>query len=73
MKRYFGSWFVRIGLILLLVGSGPLVGFLIYARFGFYADPNPNPVFLGILAWLTFWPSLLLIGIGVWRVQGKVR
>ena len=73
MKRYFGSWFVRIGLILLVVGSGPLVGFMTYARLGFYPDPNPNPVFLGILAGLTFWPSILLIGIGVWRVKGKVR
>ncbi len=73
MKRYFDSWFVRVGLILLLVGSGPLVGFVTYAKLGFYPDPNPNPVSLGILAGLTFWPSLLLIGIGVWRVKREGR
>jgi hypothetical protein len=69
MKRYLRAWFVRIGIILLVVGSGPLVGFLTYAKLGFYHDPNPNPVYLGILAWLTFWPGILLIVFGVWRVK----
>ena len=71
MKRYLHSWFVRIGIILLVVGSGPLVGFLTYAKLGFYRDPNPNPVYLGILAGLTFWPSVLLILLGVWRVKNS--
>jgi hypothetical protein len=71
MKRYWQSWLFRVGIILLVVGSGPLVGFLTYAKLGFYHDPNPNPVYLGILAGLTFWPSVLLIGFGVWRVNRR--
>ena len=69
MKRYLSSWLVRIGLTLLIVGSGPLIGFLVYAKLGFYPDPSPNPVYLGILAGLTFWPSVLLLLIGVWQVR----
>ena len=44
-------------------------GFLTYAKLGFYPDPNPNPVYLGMLAGLTFWPSVLLILFGAWRVK----
>lgn len=71
MKPYFRSRLVRAGIILLILGSGPLVGFLTYAKLGFYHDPNPNPVFLGIPAMLTFWPSILLIGFGILRVNRK--
>lgn len=67
MKRYLRSRLVRIGLFLLILGSGPLAGYMIYARLGSTTDPSPNPVYLGILAWLTFWPSVLLIGWGAWR------
>jgi uncharacterized integral membrane protein len=28
---------------------------------GLLADPNPNPVGLGILAAITFWPSVLMM------------
>jgi hypothetical protein len=69
MKPYLRSWFVRVGIILIVAGSGPLVGFMTYAKLGFSPDPNPNPVYLGILAGLTFWPSVLLIVLGVWRVN----
>lgn len=71
MKPYFRSRLVRAGIILLILGTGPLVGFLTYAKLGFYHDPNPNPVFLGIPAMLTFWPSILLIGFGILRVDRK--
>ncbi len=71
MRAYLKSPFVAVGLILLIVGSGPLIGFNIYADLGFYDDPNPNPVGLGILAWLTFWPSIGLILLGIWRVYRR--
>ena len=35
------------------------------ASLGFTKDPNPNPVMLGILAFLTFWPSVILMLVGV--------
>jgi hypothetical protein len=69
MKPYFRSRLVRAGIILLILGSGPLVGFLLYAKLGFYHDPNPNPVLLGIPAGLTFWPAVILIMFGIARVR----
>ncbi|HTR20735.1 MAG TPA: hypothetical protein VMH88_07765 [Gemmatimonadales bacterium] len=69
MHRYFRSRLVQIGLILLLLGSGPLLAVVLVAKLGLYHDPNPNPVFLGMLAGLTFWPALLLLGLGIWRVR----
>jgi hypothetical protein len=73
MRRYLDSRLVQIGLILLIIGSGPLVGVMLYAKLGFYHDPDPNPVFLGMLAGLTFWPSLILLGAGIWRVRHGTR
>ena len=69
MSAYLRSNYVRAGLILLVLGSGPLIGFMTAAKLGWGTDPDPNPVFLGIAAGLTFWPSLVLIGIGIWRVR----
>ena len=69
--RYLRSWWVRIGLVLLVLGTGPLVGVLVAARLGWGDDPNPNPVLLGMLAAATFWPSIILIGIGVWRTRSR--
>ncbi len=41
------------------------------AWLGVTRDPNPNPVGLGILAVLAFWPSVLLVIVGV--VQSYTR
>lgn len=75
MRDYLRSGWIRAGLVLLVCGSGPLVGFILYAKvgyhFGFYDDPNPNPVGLGIPAMLTFWPSVLMILWGVFRVRRR--
>jgi hypothetical protein len=42
---------------------------MVAAGFGMTSDPNPNPVLFGMLAGLTFWPSLGLIAVGIWRVH----
>jgi hypothetical protein len=47
-----------IGIILFVVGTGPLLAIIIAASLGLTRDPNPNPIFLGILAGLTIWPSV---------------
>ena len=73
MRRYLRARLVQVGLALLILGSGPLVGVLLYARLGLYHDPDPNPVFLGMLAGLTFWPSVILVGVGVWRGRRRDR
>ncbi len=74
MRTYLRSGLVRAGLLLLAIGTGPLVGYVLLAKYGHGAlgvtpDPNPNPVMFGILAMLTFWPSVIMIGIGVLMVR----
>jgi hypothetical protein len=59
------------GLILLLLGSGPLLAVILLAWLGVTNDPDPNPVGFGILAFLTFWPSVILMIVGV--VQSYTR
>jgi len=68
MSRFF--W---IGLVLLCVGTGPLLIVILGAQLGLTRDPNPNPVGFGILALFTFWPSVLLIVVGIVRTLRKRR
>ena len=68
MSRFF--W---IGLALLGVGTGPLLIVILAAQLGLTRDPNPNPVGFGILAVFTFWPSVLLIVVGIVRTLRKRR
>jgi len=68
MSRFF--W---IGLVLLCVGTGPLLIVILAAQLGLTRDPNPNPVGFGILALFTFWPSVLLIVVGIVRTRRKRR
>jgi uncharacterized BrkB/YihY/UPF0761 family membrane protein len=61
------NWTLILGISLLLLGTGPLASYLLAARLGYGDDPNPNPVLLGMLAGLTFYPSLGLIAWGFYR------
>ena len=63
-SRYFVA-----GALLFLIGTGPLLTVILLARLGLTRDPNPNPVGFGILAFLTFLPSVLLMVLGflTWR------
>jgi hypothetical protein len=52
-----------------------LFSVLIAAKLGLTKDPNPNPLGLGILAMLTFWPGLLTaaaVALRVWREKRDV-
>lgn len=73
MRHYLRSWRVRAGIIFLVLGTGPLVSIMVAARLGFTDDPNPNPVYFGMLAGLTFWPSVALIAVGAWRARKALR
>ena len=68
MRRYFKDGWFKAGFILLLLGSGPLWTIVLLAALGLWPDPNPNPIGPGLLFFFTFWPSLILMGIGVARV-----
>jgi len=56
------SKLVRWGLVGLVLGTGPLL--LAVAIAHLKGDPNPNPIGPGILAGVTFWPSLICVLIG---------
>ncbi|MDG1219608.1 MAG: hypothetical protein P8N08_05470 [Flavobacteriaceae bacterium] len=55
----------KIGIIILIIGSGPLFFVMLFAKIGILDDPNPNPIIFGLMAMITFWPSLILILIGI--------
>jgi hypothetical protein len=50
-----------IGLALLILGTGPLLAIGVAAALGLLSDPNPNPIGPGLLAFVTFWPAVILI------------
>ena len=62
-----------VGLVLLCAGTGPLLVVILMPELGLTSDPNPNPVGFGILALFTFWPSVILIVIGIVRTVLKRR
>ena len=63
-----------VGVAVAAVGAAPLLAVIVAAKVGWLDDPNPNPVGLGILAAVTFWPGLALAGAGVaWSVVDAVR
>ena len=68
-RDYLRSRWVRSGLWLLLGGAAPLVFVVLAAAVGLWPDPNPNPVGPGLLFFLTFWPAVACIVVGVVRVQ----
>jgi hypothetical protein len=72
-KRRRISRLLWVGSALFALGSGPLLITILLASLGLTRDPNPNPVGFGILAFFTFWPSVILIVIGIARTISKMR
>jgi len=70
---YLQSRWVRTGIVLLVVGSGPLLFIIGAAAIGLWPDPNPNPIGPGLLFFFTFWPAVLSIAVGVVRVRRARR
>jgi len=69
MRAYLQSGWIKVGLVLLLVGAGPLLFIIVAAAIGLWPDPNPNPIGPGLLFFFTIWPALICIAIGVVRVR----
>ena len=71
MREYLKSMWVRVGLVLLVIGAAPLLTIIFAAALGLWPDPNPNPVGAGLLFALTFWPAIICIVVGVIRVRNR--
>jgi len=69
MNRFFANRLFKIGFWLFVFGSGPLLAIAALASIGLWPDPNPNPVGLGLLAFLTFWPSIICMVIGALKAS----
>lgn len=69
LKQYLQSGWVRLGLLLLVLGSAPLWGIVLLASLGLWPDPNPNPIGPGLLFFFTVWPSVICLVVGIVRVQ----
>jgi hypothetical protein len=69
MREYLQSRLVQVWLGLLILGVGPLLFIIVAAAVGLWPDPNPNPIGPGFLAFLTFWPGVITLGIGIGRVR----
>jgi hypothetical protein len=65
------SRLVRVGLVLLILGTGPLLFIIAAAAVGLWPDPDPNPIGPGLLAAVTFWPAVICIAVGVVRARRR--
>jgi hypothetical protein len=65
------SRLVRVGLVLLILGTGPLLFIIAAAAVGLWPDPDPNPIGPGLLAAVTFWPAVICIAGGVVRARRR--
>jgi hypothetical protein len=54
-----------IGVAVLVLGTGPLLLVILATALGLTDDPNPNPIGPGLLAFVSFWPGVVLTIIGL--------
>ncbi len=69
MNAYLRNRWIRIGLVLVLLGWGPLLAIGFLAAVGLWPDPNPNPIGPGLLFFFTAWPAILCLGVGMVQVR----
>ena len=65
---YFRSKWIRAGLVVLVLGTLPLLAVVVAASLGLTRDPNPNPVGLGLLFFFAGVVACLLVLVGIVRV-----
>ena len=71
MKDYLENRWIRTGAGLVVIGWLPLWAIVFLAAVGLWPDPNPNPVGPGLLFFLTSWPALICLGIGIVQVRRR--
>jgi catechol 2,3-dioxygenase-like lactoylglutathione lyase family enzyme len=70
--RRSGRSLIRLGTIIFVLGTGPLLLIILLAKLGI-GDPNPNPIGPGLLGLLTFCPSVFIIALGLVRLREERR
>lgn len=70
MGRYRNAWTVT-GALFAGLGCGPLLAVGLLAAVGLW--PNANPVGPGLLFFVSFWPALVCLAIGISRGAGQPR
>lgn len=73
VKRLLKNRMFVVGLVVLVLGTAPLLLTLGAAQIGVTSDPNPNPIFFGMIASVTFWSGLIIMGVGLYRTARKAR
>jgi hypothetical protein len=73
VQRYLANRLFKVGFWLFVLGSGPLLLILVLASLGLWPDPNPNPIGPGLLAFLTFWPAVICMGLGALQVRNAPK
>ncbi len=68
--RWSGARLLTVGLVLLVLGTGPFLSLIFLSSIG-VGDPDPNPVGLGLLAFFTFWPAVGMAVAGLVRLVGE--
>ncbi len=71
MNNFLANRWSKIGLALLVLGWGPLGLIVLLAAIGLWPDPDPNPIGLGLLFFVTFWPAVICLGIGWYRSRRR--
>lgn len=65
IAEYLANKWFKIGFWLAVVGWGPLLIVILFAAIGLWPDPDPNPVGPGLLFFLTFWPAVICMVVGI--------
>jgi hypothetical protein len=71
--RWIDNRWIRVGLVLVVLGWGPLWGIVLLAAIGWWPDPNPNPIGPGLLFFFSFWPAVICLALGAWQVRRARR
>jgi len=64
---------VRIGIAVLLTGSAPLIVVIALTVIGFWPAPNRHAQAPGLLFFVSFWPGIISVSIGLARVFMRRR
>jgi hypothetical protein len=71
--RWIDNRWIRVGLVLVVLGWGPLWGIVLLAAIGWWPDPNPNPIGPGLRFFFSFWPAVICLALGAWQVRRARR